>query len=97
MSYDRIKVAASRQIPSHNAGPTNAPALSSLLNRYFRLPVCTTHPSLVVRFIPPSRHEDFNDRRTYELHSRKFSIDSVVTLFRIILLASMDLETSHGS
>lgn len=40
MSYDRHKGSdTSRQIPSHNAAPTNVTALSSLLNRYFRLAV----------------------------------------------------------
>lgn len=40
MSYDRHKGSdTSRQVPSHNAAPTNITALSSLLNRYFRLAV----------------------------------------------------------
>jgi len=40
MSYDRHKGSdISRQVPSHNAAPTNITALSSLLNRYFRLAV----------------------------------------------------------
>lgn len=38
MSYDPHKGSdASRQISSHNAAPTDITALSSLLNRYFRL------------------------------------------------------------
>jgi len=40
MSYDRHKGSdTSRQVQSHNAAPTNITALSSLLNRYFRLAV----------------------------------------------------------
>lgn len=40
MSYDRYKGSdTSRQVQSHNAAPTNITALSSLLNRYFRLAV----------------------------------------------------------